>query len=79
MNMNMEQTSISFSAGSINLYNRWKSLSSCSMRKAGEKYNYFVTNRGVSSKRVRLTMSKKSNDVSFVLTSSIAMQTPKLE
>lgn len=67
----MEQTAIIFSAGSITLYNRWKSLSSCSTKmplNVEEKYNYFVTNRGVCSKRVRLSMSKKSDDVSFTLT-----------
>ena len=52
---------IVFSVSSITLHNGWKSPNTVH---TGGKYNYFVSNRGVCSQRVRVSLSKTSDNVS---------------
>ncbi len=61
----METTSKSvfFSVTSITLCNRWKADG---LVYAAGRHNFFVSNRGLSSKQVRVSMNKKSDDVSYI-------------
>ena len=61
--------SVIFSVTAISLRNEFDISTK---NEFGEKYNYFVINKGGGAKRVRVTVSKKSDAVSSLNSSTLA-------